>query len=186
MERGIKDRNILDDFITNFCRVLEKYCNYIVVSGFVAIASGRVRGTEDIDIIIEKISKEKFLELHKDLIKNNFICMQSDKPEDLFEEYLDKNISVRYTFKDKPLPEAELKFAKDELDELQLKTKIKLPLTALDIWFSSINMNIAFKEEYLKSDKDLEDAKHLRIVFSDLVNEDEINQIKEMIRRLRL
>ena len=47
-------------------------------------------------------------------------------------------------------------------------------------------MNVAFKEEYLKSDKDKEDAKHLRKIYQDQINEDEINKIKEMIKKLRL
>lgn len=55
MDRRLKDRNILDDICTKFCKVLEKHCKYIVVSGFVAISSGRTRGTEDIDLIIERL-----------------------------------------------------------------------------------------------------------------------------------
>jgi hypothetical protein len=47
-------------------------------------------------------------------------------------------------------------------------------------------MNIAFKEEYLKSDKDLEDARHLRIVYEEEIDENEIKKIKEKIRKLRL
>ena len=80
----------------------------------------------------------------------------------------------------------EIKFAKDELDLYQLATKVKLPLTGLEVWFSSIEMNIAFKEEYLKSDKDLEDAQHLRIVYKNKLNEDTINKIKKDIKRLRM
>ncbi len=185
MERGA-DRNLLDQFCIDFCKALEKHTDYIVVSGFVAISSGRARATEDIDVIIPKIPFEKFKQLHEDLIKNGFECMQSVDPNEIFNNYLKNNLSVRYTCKDKPLPEMEIKFAKDELDELQLKTKTKLKLTGLDIWFSSINMNIAFKEEYLKSGKDLEDARHLRIIYPDMINETEINNIKKMIRRLRL
>ena len=77
----------------------------------------------------------------------------------------------------------EIKLAKDELDNYQLATRTKLKLTGLDVWFSTIEMNIAFKEEYLKSPKDLEDARHLRIVYE--VNEDEINKIKKLIKKLR-
>ncbi len=186
MERGVKDINILNEFCVRFCKILEKHADYIIVSGFVAIASGRVRATEDIDIIISKIDKELFLQLHNDLVGNDFVCMQSDNGDEIYNEYLNQKSSVRYTLKDQPLPEMELKLAKDELDEYQLKTKQKLELTGLDVWFSSINMNIAFKEEYLKSDKDLEDAKHLREVYSDLVSNDEINKIKQLIKRLRL
>ena len=80
----------------------------------------------------------------------------------------------------------ELKFAVDQLDEYQLKTKTKIPQTGLDLFFSSINMNIAFKEEYLKSQKDLEDAKHLRNVYSDSVDEEEIKKIKKKIKEIKL
>ena len=69
--------------------------------------------------------------------------------------------------------------AKDELDESQLQNRVKLKLTGLNVWFGSIEYNIAFKEELLKSDKDMEDAKHLRIVYSKIINEDEINKIKK-------
>jgi hypothetical protein len=80
----------------------------------------------------------------------------------------------------------EVKFAKDEWDEFQIEHRKKIPLTGLDVWFSSVNMNIAFKEEYLKSQKDLEDAKHLRLVYKEKIDEEEITKIKEMIRRIKL
>ena len=79
-----------------------------------------------------------------------------------------------------------LKMAKDELDDYQIQTRKKLPLTGLDLYFSSIEMNIAFKEELLKSEKDMDDAKHLRIIYSDVLDEKEITKIKADIRRLRL
>lgn len=186
MKREVSDKTILDRFIKEFSGILEKYSKYIVVSGFVAIAHGRTRGTEDIDIIIEKLPREKFILLHKALEDNNFECLQSNNPLTIYNDYLSQELSVRYTKKGTFVPEAELKFAKDVLDEYQLKTRKKLPLTGLDIYFSSIEMNIAFKEELLKSDKDLEDAKHLRIIYSDSLNEKEIEKIKKEIKRLRL
>ncbi len=137
----IKERSILDKFCIRFCKIIEKYTNYIVVSGFVAIASGRVRGTEDIDMIIEKLKKSEFIKLHKELIKNKFICMQSDDPEEIYDSYLNDNISIRYTNKNELVPQMEIKFPRDAIDEYQIKTRIKIPLTGLDIWFSSINVN---------------------------------------------
>ena len=185
MDRSVKDKSILDEFCLAFCKIIEKYTEYIVVSGYLAIASGRVRGTEDIDMIIPRITKKIFFEIHKDLLKNNFVCIQSDDPETMY-DYLAENISVRYTYRDAPLPEMEVKFAKDILDHYQLETRMKLPLTGVDIWFSSVDMNIAFKEEYLKSDKDLEDARHLRLVYKAIINEEKINNIKKLIKKLRL
>jgi hypothetical protein len=185
MDRRVSDRNILDKFAEDFCKILEKYARYIIVSGFVAISHGRSRGTEDIDVIISKIDKDQFKKLHLDLEKNGFECMQSNNPEEIY-KYLEAKISVRYTRKGNYLPEMEIKFAKDVLDEIQLETRQKLAFTGLDLWFSSIEMNIAFKEELLKSDKDLEDAKHLRIIYRDKIDEEKIQKIKDMIKELRL
>ena len=181
MERQVSDRNILDKFCLEFCRILEKHVEYIVVSGFVAIASGRTRGTEDIDIIIRRMNFDDFSKLHKDFLETGFICIQSPDEKEIH-NYLTENMSVRYTLKNQPIPEIELKFEKDKLDDYQFQTKEKLPLTGLDVWYSSINMNIAFKEEMLISPKDIEDANHLRTVFKEKVDENEINNIKEMIK----
>lgn len=185
MERLVKDRNILDTFCEEFCAIIETHCKYIIVSGFLAIASGRTRGTEDIDMIIERLSKEKFEPLFKELERNDFVCMQSASPEEAY-DYLKENLSLRFTMKNKPIPEMEVKFAKDMLDNYQLGQRMKIPLTGLMVWFSNVNINIAFKEELLKSPKDLEDARHLRIVFKEMVDEDEIREVKKMIRKLRL
>ncbi|MFT4326179.1 MAG: hypothetical protein ACMXYK_01630 [Candidatus Woesearchaeota archaeon] len=183
MVRGVDDRNILDDFTISFCDVVSKYCRYIIVSGFVVISSGRTRATEDIDMIIERISLDSFKKLHNALLNQNFVCVQTDDVLEIY-DYLHNNISVRYTYKDEPLPEMELKFAKDGLDDIQIQTKAKLPLTGLDIWFSNVEMNIAFKEHLLKSDKDLKDAQHLRLVYD--VDEYKITYYKSLIERYRL
>lgn len=187
-KRVVDNRTILDKFAEDFCRIIDKYAKYIVCSGFVAISHGRSRGTEDIDMIVEKLSKEKFIELHNELVINEFVCIQSDNAEDIYSRYLDKGDSVRYVWNKEGYfpPEMEIKFAKDELDLEQLKTRTKLPLTGLDIYFSSIEDNIAFKEEWLKSDKDMEDAKHLRIIYEDSIDENKINNIKEKIKRFRM
>lgn len=185
MNREISDKNILNDFCIKFCKVLSRHVEYIVVSGFVAIASGRTRGTEDIDIIIRRMDFERFKKMHGDLIKHGFICIQSKDEREIF-DYLSQKLSVRYALKSQPIPQVELKFEKDELDDYQFKTKGKLQLTETNVWFSSVNMNVAFKEELLKSDKDLEDARYLRLVYKEKIKENEIKKIKDMIRRLRL
>ncbi len=186
MNREVKERTILDTFAEDFAKVVEKHAKYVIVSGFVAIAHGRSRGTEDVDIIIERIKKDAFIKMHKDLLQAGFECIQSDDPEIIYDDYLKDKTSVRYVRKGQFIPEMELKLAKDELDDYQIMTRKKLPVTGLELYFSSIEMNIAFKEELLKSEKDMDDAKHLRIVYSDVLDENEIAKIKADIRRLRL
>jgi len=186
MSREIKERTILDTFAEDFVDVVRKHAKYIIVSGFVAIAHGRSRGTEDVDIIIERIQKDAFIKMHNDLLLAGFECMQSEYPELIYDDYLNDKTGVRYVRKGHFIPEIELKLAKDELDDYQIQTRNKLPLTGLDLYFSSIEMNIAFKEELLRSEKDMDDAKHLRIIYSDVLDEKEIKKIKGEIHRLRL
>jgi len=186
MSREIKERTILDAFAEDFVDVIKKHAKYVIVSGFVAIAHGRSRGTEDVDIIIERINKDAFIKMHNDLLMAGFECIQSEVPEVIYDDYLKDKTSVRYVRQGHFIPEMELKLAKDELDDYQIRTRKKLPLTGLDLYFSSIEMNIAFKEELLRSEKDIDDAKHLRIIYSDSLDESEITKIKADIRRLRL
>jgi hypothetical protein len=186
MKREVSDKTILDEFAESFCKIVNEHCKYIICSGFVAISHGRSRGTEDIDMIIEKLSWKDFNELHKDLIKNNFICMQSDNSKSIYADYLSKGDSVRYTPKEHMLPEMEIKFAKDEIDNFQLNSRIKIPFTGLDIYFPRIEEAIAFKEEYLKSDKDIEDAKHLRIIYEDKIDENYIKEFKDKINKIKM
>ncbi len=185
-DRKVENKNILEKTIEDFVRVVEKHCKYIVVSGFVAIAHGRSRGTEDIDLIIERLDKKAFAKLHKGLVKAGFECIQSPDADEIYNDYLKDNTSVRYVKTGTFVPEVELKLAKDALDIYQIKTRKKLPLTGMDIYFSSIEMNIAFKEGLLKSKKDLDDARHLRTIYSESIDEEEVKRVKEDIRRLRL
>ncbi|MDP2672466.1 MAG: hypothetical protein Q8O84_01495 [Nanoarchaeota archaeon] len=186
MKREVSDKTILDKFAEDFCKVVNSHCKYIICSGFVAISHGRSRGTEDIDMIIEKLSLDKFEKLHNDLIKHNFECMQSDDPKIIYWDYLFKKDSVRYVRKNQFLPEMEIKFAKDEIDNYQLNSRIKIPFTRLDVYFPKIEEAIAFKEEYLKSEKDLEDARHLRIIYEGKIDEDYIKQFKKRIKKIKL
>lgn len=188
MKRAVDDKTILDKFAEDFARIVEKHARYVICSGFVSIAHGRSRGTEDIDMIMEDISKDKFLMLHEELVKGGFVCIQSENPERVYEDYLKKGDSVRYVIDEEGFfpPEMEIKFAKDEIDREQINSRQKFELTGLDVYFSPIEANIAFKEEALKSPKDLEDAKHLRLIYQGKIDESEIERTKEKIRRFRL
>lgn len=187
MGRQISDSNILNAFVRDFVQVLDNQkIRYIIVSGFVAISHGRSRGTEDIDLIIERIPQTDFFLLHTNLLKAGFECLQGDNASELYEDYLSEQLSLRYVRKGGFVPEMELKLAKDQLDKEQLRERTKLPLTRLPFFFSSIETNLAFKEELLKSPKDLEDARHLRIIYAEKIDEKKVKRIKALIRRYRL
>ena len=121
-KRGIEDKTLLEKFAIDFVSVVERHAKYIIVSGFVVIAHGRSRATEDIDMIVEDMGLEKFSSLHKSLVNAGFECIQSNDPKELFNMYLIQNTSIRYIRKGIFVPEMEVKFAKDELDQYQLDT----------------------------------------------------------------
>jgi hypothetical protein len=134
-DRSVSDKTVLEEFTEAFCRVLERHAKYIIVSGFVAIAHGRSRGTEDIDVIIERITKEKFTALFSDLEKAGFVCVQPGKSKDIYKDYLLENTSIRFVKKGTFVPDMELKLSKDALDDYQLGNRKKLPLTGLDLYY---------------------------------------------------
>lgn len=136
-----RDLTELDIFAKKFLDTLKKHTDYLVVSGFVSICTGRTRGTEDIDIIIPAMEEEKFNALFKELEKNNFWCYQGDDAEDVY-TYIKNLNSIRFA-----------------------KTN-----------------EILYKELILKGKKDIEDAKHLRTFFSEIIKEKKFREYEPIIK----
>ena len=118
-----KQRNILTDICLEFCKILDKYTKYIVISGVFIICSGRSRATEDIDIIIDSMNFKEFEEMYNELKLNGFTCLQSNDPIEVYNLYLKENIPVRFIKDEKFIPNIELKFKKDYLDEYQIHNR---------------------------------------------------------------
>ena len=176
-----KEINELDKFVFRFIDILKKHVNYVIVSGYVAILLGRDRGTEDIDIIIPKIDKQKLVFLYNILNDNGFWCLNSSDVNDLYAILISKS-SIRFALEPSVSPNAEIKFSKDSYDDLALKNPIKILLGDKELNTSFLELQIAFKEEVLKSNKDLEDAKHIRLVAKWHINENLINEYKRVLR----
>jgi hypothetical protein len=183
MIKLIKNRNILDKFVIDFTTVLNKYTKYAVVSGFLAISSGRVRGTEDIDLIVEEMSEQSFCLFLKEIYKKGFSCVQGDDSKLIWDLYLKDKSTIRFVRKNTLIPDMEFKFPKTNADRIALTTRRIIPLTGLPIYFGSVESTIAFKEHLLKSQKDIEDANHLRKVYYKKIKEEEINRIKKLINK---
>jgi len=62
-----RDLTELDLFVKDFLNILKRYSDYLIVSGFVSISTGRARGTEDVDILVPKMEEHDFEELFNDL-----------------------------------------------------------------------------------------------------------------------
>lgn len=173
----------LDELVVKFISVIKKHADYVIISGYVSILLGRSRATEDVDLFIRKISFEKFFEMYSDLKQNGFWCLNAKTPEEIF-SFLKDGLAVRFSIKDRPIPNFEMKFPKRELDIETFDDFITVKLPNNKIKISSLERQIAFKRYFLKSDKDIEDALHIEEVFKDKLNYGKINKLKEAIKNM--
>lgn len=181
--KGIKlDKiiNELDKFVFKFVKIMEKYTDYVIVSGYVAILLGRSRTTEDIDVFIKKMSFEKFNKFYEKLKKNNFWCLNSGNIKEIY-EYLYDGYSVRFAIKNQTTPNFEIKFAKKLLDLESFKDRVDVITSIGILKISSLERQIAFKRYYLKSDKDIEDAEYIENVFKENIDKEKINKYRILL-----
>ncbi len=153
----------LDLFVIDFVNILEKYTDYVVVSGYVSILFGRSRGTEDIDILIKKIDMETFIKLNRELIGKQYWFLNADNPGELY-DMLQDGLAVRIAVMETVIPNIELKFVKSDLDKISLKEHMVVKTGKDGINISPLELQIPFKL-YLGSDKDIEDAVYLYDIF---------------------
>ncbi len=177
-----KEINDLDRFVFDFVDVLKKYTDYIIISGFISILFGRSRGTEDVDIIIPKVGKNEWIKINKELFEK-FDCLNCNTADEVY-SYLSDGLSVRFARKGEIIPNMELKFAKYDIDYLSLKNKVKVLINDRELFMGPIELQIVYKKKILKSDKDLEDAKHLGIVLKDLINREKIKYYEQLVEEL--
>ncbi|MDP7323803.1 MAG: hypothetical protein QF632_03520 [Candidatus Woesearchaeota archaeon] len=172
----------LDKFVIKFTKLLTKYSKYVIISGYVAILLGRNRSTDDVDILIPPLSKEEFEALHNNLLEKKYWSVQEDNPDELF-DLLQTNHGIRYAIKPTWSPNIELKFTKSLYDDLSIRSPITVKIQENELKIGFLELQIAFKEEILKSNKDLEDAQQIRIVAKGHLNHDLIGYYKKELRK---
>ena len=178
IDRELSD---LDNFTLDFIKILEKNTDYVIVSGYVAILLGRARASEDVDVIIPKIDFSKFQSLYTQLKKNDFYCLNSEEVSTVY-DYLKDNLAVRFAKKDTMIPNIEMKWTKSDFDKIALENTIDVVLSKGKIRISHLELQIAFKEEVLKSPKDLEDARHIEKIAESYLDKELINKYREQLR----
>lgn len=175
----------LDKLVVKFVRILEKYADYVIISGYVSILLGRSRATEDVDLFIKPVSFDRLSQLYEELKKRGFWCLNAEKPMDVF-SYLKDGLAVRFAREGEAIPNFEVKFTKKKSDEDAFEDLINVMLPKGEmIRISSLERQVAFKRYFLKSDKDIEDALHIEEVFKGKLDYDKINKLKESIERNR-
>ena len=170
----------LDKFVINFTNILNKYCNYVIISGYIPILFGRTRGTEDVDVFIEHTDKKKFVNFYNNLIKNNYYFLNPENENGLY-EMLEEKLGIRAAIKDTIIPNIEMKFIKDDIDSFTLKNHVNVILNKkFNFFISPIEIEIPYKL-FLGSEKDIEDALYLWNIFQEKLDKKLINKfMKEL------
>lgn len=178
-----RDLTELDLFVKEFLNILKNHSDYLVVSGFVSISTGRARGTEDIDIIVPVMEIDNFKRLFEDLLKNNYWCYQANNSEEAY-PYIKNLNSIRFAKIDNMYPNIEFipfnETKKSKLYEFNHPQKIKIK--DFEFKIPILEFEILYKEIILKGKKDIEDAKHLRAFFSEILNEKRFKECEPIIR----
>ncbi len=175
-----KELSELDTFTIDFIKILKKYTSYVIISGYVSILLGRARASEDVDIIISKNTSSIIYALVQELYTHDYYCLNTDKKKDIY-EYLTEKTAVRFAKKGTVIPNIELKFAKNIIDDITLNTAIIVFLGKEEICISQLELQIAFKEQVLKSPKDIEDARHMRNIAEGHLNKALLKKYEEML-----
>jgi len=177
-----RDLNELDLFVKDFLDVLSKHCDYLVVSGYVSICTGRARGTEDIDVLFPLLSEPYFSKLFNDLKVNSFWCYQGDQIKDIF-PYIRDGLNIRFAKINRVLPNIELipVIEVKKAQYFELKHPQRIRIKDFEFKIPPVEFEILYKEIRLASPKDFEDASHLRKMFSDILSEDKFKKYKSII-----
>jgi hypothetical protein len=180
-----KELNSLDKFAIDFASILNKLeIGYVLVSGYVSILFGRSRSSEDIDLIVSKMDFNQFQKLWSELYKH-FECLNTENAKEAYTEYLLNNHAIRFSRKNRFIPNIEFKFPKIELNQLDLltlKERKKVILNDHTMFISPIELQIAFKF-FLGSEKDIGDALHLYEIFKNKIN---IELMHSFSRKLKI
>ena len=162
----------LDEMVLEFTEILDEVgVEYVIVSGYVAILTGRSRATEDIDIVTERLSEERTAALAERLREAGY--WGATMPLDELFETLSDDVRQRVAEEGTMIPNVELWFAKNDYERAALVEPLVASVADREIAISPFELQIAYKL-FLGAEKDFEDALHLYQVFEEQLDEDRL------------
>ncbi|MEK6850770.1 MAG: hypothetical protein AABX85_04300 [Nanoarchaeota archaeon] len=178
-----RELTTLDLFVKEFIDVLKKYSDYLVVSGFVSISSGRTRGTEDVDILFPITDKKSFSSLFLALKKKGFWCYQGEDAETAY-SCIENFSNIRFAKEDEIFPNIELVpiNEKRKAKYFEFTHPQKIRIDGFEFKIPPLEFEILYKEIVLAGQKDKADALHLRAFFADIINEKKFKEYEPIIR----
>ncbi|MCX9082785.1 MAG: hypothetical protein OIN83_11385 [Candidatus Methanoperedens sp.] len=164
-----KKLSINDDKILDFSEILVKNnIRYVLFSRYIPILFGNNETSEDIDILVQNISFEKFLKLWLE-IENTYECKNTQDPIDAYNAYLKNHHVVRIVRTENQIPEFRIKIIKNEIDRFTLKYRKKVIRGDRYLFISPFEMQIPSNLSR-GSPKDIEEARFLYKLSKDTLN----------------
>lgn len=155
--------NELDELATDFSTLLSEHgIDHVFIAGYLAILTGRARATDDIDVLIERVSAESVTRLVEDLEANEYWGPAMP----LTEMYgnLSAGTNIWVAPDGQMTPHLEVKFPTDEFDRASLSNAIDAHVGGETLPVGPLELQIAYKL-YLGGRTDFEDAAHLYTLF---------------------
>lgn len=172
MEIDFRDRRIsfarelskLDELALHFSeRLTSSGIKHVFLSGYIAILFGRNRMSEDIDVVCEVVPFETFDTFWKDIHKT-LDCIITSDAKKAYDDYLNKELAVRFAQKGEFIPNVEMKFKSTQMHNEALSLALDVVVNERHIPISPLEQQIAYKL-FMASEKDIEDARFLFKLF---------------------
>lgn len=149
--------NELDELAMRFSEILDGLAiEHVFVAGYVTILAGRSRGTEDIDVLVERLGRDEVAALVDELERHDLWGPAT--PLQRMGEMLEDHIWIART--GEVIPHLEVKYVSDRFDRASLSNRIAASVGGATIPIGPIELQIAYKLR-LGTRTDLEDAAHL-------------------------
>ena len=175
----------LDRDVIEFAEALdERDVSYVIVSGYLAILTGRSRSTEDVDVILEPLSEAETERLVETLKDRGYWGMAM--PLDSTYEMLSEGDRIRVAEEGEMIPNFEVWFADSTLERAVLGDPLTAEVGGETLNVSPIERQIAYKLHLAQgadsvTGKDFEDALHLYSTFEEQLNREELERyVKEL------
>jgi len=180
-----RELSALDEDVLTFTQVLDD-CNvaYVIVSGYVAVLTGRSRSTEDIDVILESLSESETELLISELNERGYWGMAM--PLEEMYSMLSEGSRIRIAEEGEMYPNFETWFVSNDVEREGLSNPLTVEFDEGQIEISPLELQIAYKLRLAQaadslSGKDFEDALHLYLTFEERFNTEQLETyVKEL------
>ena len=138
-----KALSTLDRDVIEFTEILaESQIEHVIVSGYVAILTGRSRSTEDVYIILEDLSEADLDQLGDRLNAEGYWGMAM--PLDTLADMVRAGERFRVATRDEMFPSFELWLAANDIEHEALSTAITASIDGSEFVISSIELQIDY------------------------------------------